>query len=390
MRKTVLLTTRFYEPGYLAGGPIRSIANLVNSLSSDFDWKILTSDRDLGVEQPYSGVTTNRWSSVGNAEVWYASPEKGGGKHLLDVMRDTHYDLLYLNSFFDAKYSIAPLWAMGLNCLRRRPVLIAPRGEFSLGAMKIKPVRKELYAKIAYSARVYQDVYWHASNPHEAQDIGRVMHAPTERICVASDIPLALGAPARSKRQRGEPLRVCFLSRIARMKNLDFALRALALTRQPISFSVYGPQEDPQYWSECEALVSRLPPNVEFKYGGSVAGSDVLRTLASNDLFFLPTRGENYGHVIVEAWSAGLPVLISDRTPWRCLESKGVGWDISLGDDMLECFAGRIDAVALSSPDELDSMRARSVAMAHTVCQDDAVLQSNREMFYKLLAGQQT
>ena len=44
----------------------------------------------------------------------------------------------------------------------------------------------------------------------------------------------------------------------------------------------------------------------------------------------LPTLGENFGHVIVEAWTAGCPVLVSDRTPWRQLASHGVGWDVAL------------------------------------------------------------
>ena len=33
------------------------------------------------------------------------------------------------------------------------------------------------------------------------------------------------------------------------------------------------------------------------------------------DLLFLPTKGENFGHVILESMSAGTPVLISDTTP---------------------------------------------------------------------------
>ena len=54
------------------------------------------------------------------------------------------------------------------------------------------------------------------------------------------------------------------------------------------------------------------------------------QTLAAYHLFLLPTRGENFGHVILEALSAGCPVLISDQTPWRGLESSGIGWALPL------------------------------------------------------------
>lgn len=44
----------------------------------------------------------------------------------------------------------------------------------------------------------------------------------------------------------------------------------------------------------------------------------------------MPTQGENYGHVFIEALSSGTPILLSDQTPWRNLKDKGIGWDIPL------------------------------------------------------------
>ena len=38
----------------------------------------------------------------------------------------------------------------------------------------------------------------------------------------------------------------------------------------------------------------------------------------------LPTRGENFGHVIFEAISNGLPSMISDKTPWKSDSKNGL------------------------------------------------------------------
>ncbi len=46
--------------------------------------------------------------------------------------------------------------------------------------------------------------------------------------------------------------------------------------------------------------------------------------------FLLPTLGENFGHVFLEALAAGCPLIISDRTPWLNLEEKQIGWDLPL------------------------------------------------------------
>lgn len=167
------------------------------------------------------------------------------------------------------------------------------------------------------------------------------------------------------------------------MKNLDFALRVLAEVRQPIVFTVYGPKEDDQYWAECEALVRRLPPNIRFDYAGPLSHEKVYAELMKHDLFFLPTRGENYGHVLVEAWSAGLPVLTSDQTPWRGLAEKGIGWDLALS--AIEDFVHVIEEVATLD----DKTRAQCQVRCKSFIADrvgmEVEILNNRAMFLACL-----
>jgi glycosyltransferase involved in cell wall biosynthesis len=55
--------------------------------------------------------------------------------------------------------------------------------------------------------------------------------------------------------------------------------------------------------------------------------------MEAHHVFVLPTLGENFGHAIFEALSAGRPVLISNKTPWLNLREKETGWDLSLEDE---------------------------------------------------------
>jgi glycosyltransferase involved in cell wall biosynthesis len=125
-------------------------------------------------------------------------------------------------------------------------------------------------------------------------------------------------------------LRLVYLSRLVRIKNLDYVLRLLRDIPGHVVFHVYGPVEDWSYWGQCEELAGKLPPNIEFSYCGEVAREAVVVTLARDDLFILPTHGENFGYVVLESLAAGCPVLISDQTPWHGLEGSGVGWEIPL------------------------------------------------------------
>jgi glycosyltransferase involved in cell wall biosynthesis len=169
------------------------------------------------------------------------------------------------------------------------------------------------------------------------------------------------------------------LSRIAPKKNLDFALRVLANVQSKVFFTIYGPIEAPAYWLACQELISTLPTNVQVFYSGEVRPIDVRKRLAEQDLFFLPTRGENYGHVIHEALSAGLPVLISDQTPWQEVNMRGVGWTFSL--DSEKAFAQQIDTVAAWSEEITTEMRHSAQVYAQERAIDPAVLKANRTLF---------
>ena len=65
----ILITCDYYLPGWKAGGPIRSLSALVEYLGDEFQFKVITRDRDFGDSKPYAGVEINKWQKVGRTEV---------------------------------------------------------------------------------------------------------------------------------------------------------------------------------------------------------------------------------------------------------------------------------------------------------------------------------
>jgi glycosyltransferase involved in cell wall biosynthesis len=115
-----------------------------------------------------------------------------------------------------------------------------------------------------------------------------------------------------------------------RKKNLKWFIELLTDIKQPLTLDIYGPIEDKNYWQESLAIIQRLPSNIKVNYAGSISHNEVVSTLFKYHYFILPTLGENFGHVFIEALSAGCPIIISDRTPWLNLYEKSVGWDLPL------------------------------------------------------------
>jgi len=385
MRPAILTFVRYYLPGYKSGGPVRTIANLVRQLGDELQFRIVTGDRDAFDGRPYRGVLIDQWNVVGNAKVFYASSKSQSFRRIARLMRRTPHDILYLNSFFDPVFSMLPMLARAVGLAPWRPTVLAPRGEFSGGALGLKTWKKWPYIQMAKTVGLYRDVVWQASSELDAADIQRAMGNVSERIRVVPNLvarPSVRCGNTVAPRDSTE-LKIVFLSRITPMKNLDFALRVLARVTVPIRFSIYGVIDDAAYWRRCQDIIARLPAHISVCYRGPIPHEDVLRALADHHLFFLPTLGENFGHVIIEALMAGLPVLLSDRTPWRGLDGLGVGWDFPLNEP--EMFVAAIEGYARASVQEHLMRRARARSHAVALANDPHTIALNRLLFTDLV-----
>jgi glycosyltransferase involved in cell wall biosynthesis len=100
-----------------------------------------------------------------------------------------------------------------------------------------------------------------------------------------------------------------------------------------VHFDIFGPSDDPDYLGKCMQAIRALPPHIKANYRGPVENSAVREILGGTHFMFLLTFNENFGHAISESLSAGRPVIISDRTPWRGLEKQQCGWDLDLFDE---------------------------------------------------------
>jgi glycosyltransferase involved in cell wall biosynthesis len=381
MLPVVLTFVRFYLPGFKSGGPVRSIANMVEALGDEYEFRIVTSDRDMLDPEPYANIQPDRWTRIGKSWVYYASKGNRGALHWRRLMREQPHDVLYLNSLFDPTFTLAPLFARRFLPFGSKPVIVAPRGELSPGALASKWWKKSPFLAVARSFDLYGHVLWHASSEEEAALIRRSF-GDVGAMAVARNLP-SQNSYQTSIAHLSEPdgvLRIVFLSRISRQKNLEYALRIMSRCMTPVRFDIWGTIEDTGYWRACERLIQDMPGNVQVSYRGVAHHKDVLTILARYDLFFLPTRGESYGHVIAESLSAGTPVLVSDQTPWRRLAEHGIGWDLPL-DKEGTAFLQAIETASRKDPVERAKWRQAASEYALACARDPDLLAANRNVF---------
>jgi glycosyltransferase involved in cell wall biosynthesis len=333
-RKRVLVCTASYLPGYKSGGPIRSIANMVDHLSSHFDFYVVTKDRDATDTESYPGVTPNRWYRVGKARVLYCSSVGPG--ILLRAAREVQPDVISLNSFQDVFTRIMVLLRRG-GALGDTPMLLAARGEFSPGAMEIKRAKKALYRHSTKLLGFHDNLLWQVSTPRERSEL--LAAAPARRldpdsVYVACNISDTIVSAAPHVTKESGSVKLAFITRISEKKNLHFLLELLRELRGQVQLNLFGPvaEGDIAYWERCRAQLAQLPPNIMVEYHGPLDHSAVPQVLHDHHFFVLPTRGENFCHAAVESFVNGTPVILSDETPWVNLNEVHAGFDISLND----------------------------------------------------------
>jgi glycosyltransferase involved in cell wall biosynthesis len=328
--KKILILNGQYWPGYKGGGPIQSCMNMVENLSDKFEFLILTADRDYKEDVPYVNVKINEWIKIGSIKVFYMSPNMQSLKGFQKILNKIDYDILYLNGFFSPIFTIKPLILKRLGTMKKREIIITPRGDFT-GGCENKKTKKFIYIFLCKLIGLYSDLLWHATSNLEEKDIK--LKFKNAKTIVVPNLPAKYTQKSPVIDKVPGELRLVFVSRVFPKKNLKFALEVLMnVTSGNIIFDVYGPMEDKGYWNECLMVIKELPSNVTVTYKGEVEHKDIGHVFESYHAFFFPTFGENYGHVIIEAMMNNCLVILSKGvTPWDDYNGNG-GFVNSLND----------------------------------------------------------
>jgi len=373
----ILAAVEWYPPAYKAGGPIRSVHNLMQLLraQTDHHLEVVCGDRDLGSPSPLEGIEPNVPHSRDGIQVTYRSSVTLAW--WLEKMRGTPDnsgpDVLYLNSLFSVPFALHPLVAARRLGIR---VVLAPRGMLGAGALAIKPFKKKVFLTAARLLGLFRDVRWHASTDLERAEI--LTHLPGADVHIAMNVPL-FDADVMPPSE-DDVLTWLMLGRIQQKKNLHFALEALQavdLKGKHLRVELVGPAEDDVY---LKHLLSLSKPGLDIVHVGAVPPHELGKVWARSHALLMPTTHENFGHAVVEAWAHGRPVLLSDQTPWRGLSEVGLGWDVPLEKAK---WVDRMQEAIQWPLATWESMSKACVAKHRDLVKDDKLVHANVQLFGK-------
>ncbi len=172
------------------------------------------------------------------------TPREGRLLRIIQMVRATEHDVLYLSGFFGA-YTRRLLLGRRLGWLGRRLVIVARRNS------RPRPLRTEDRKKNAYlTARIAgldRGVWWQATSSLEEEDIRSLWEAggtgwqsaPGAKPSYAKEVE-APQEQAKRPEKRPEQLKLYSSAHISRIKNLHVALEVLGRVEGEIDLNVFG------------------------------------------------------------------------------------------------------------------------------------------------------
>jgi glycosyltransferase involved in cell wall biosynthesis len=232
---------------------------------------------------------------------------------------------------------------------RGLPLVFSPHGMFSKWSLAFSRRRKQLaWWCLGQRRAAAATACFHATAESEAEDIRRLgFRQPIAVIPYGIDLPdLGSTEPPADRDGRRTML---FLSRIHPKKGIPILLCAWRrLERQFPDWDlvVAGPEEC-GHLAEVQELARALDLE-RVSFPGPAYADDKQTLYRRADCFVLPTHSENFGIVVAEALSSGVPVITTTGTPWQELEARGCGWWIELSEQNL----AQALETAMSLPEE--------------------------------------
>ena len=363
-------------PGFKAGGPIRSCAAIVHHLKSLADFYIVSRNTDYCETIPYNGVKSNDWNRISESEnVYYISGDQLKIGTIKKLIESEIFSSIYINGIYSFYFSILPLY---FSKKLKQKIIVAPRGMLARSAIAVKGYKKNIFIAAGKFFGLYEDVIFHSTSMEENSDILKVFGKNTN-VKNAPNLTVLDNQKFVSREKKVGYLHLINAARISPEKNLLYALEILNEIDLNVKFDIYGTIYDTYYWNQCLDSIKDMPSNIEVKYHDAIENNLLSSKLESAHFLFMPTRGENFGHIIAESLSAGCPVIISDQTPWKQLAKKNIGWDIPLSSK--NEFIKTIESCAMMNQETYDSMSLHSFTLASEMLNDNTNIELNKLIF---------
>jgi glycosyltransferase involved in cell wall biosynthesis len=335
----VLHVCAYYAPAWVYGGPPRTIHGLCSALRRlGADVEVFTTDAN-GEEALAPSVTTAR--SYQGVPVryfprsWPMQPV--GSRALTRALREAlrRADVLHIHGLWNRV-----VWAAAREARRAGvPYILSPRGMLEDAALAHHSWRKRAAYTLLERRTVQDAARLHATSDREAAGISRLLPA-ANIVCIPNGIDARNASRDGGRRQDGPS--ILFVGRVHPIKRLDLLIDAFILVRAeyPNARLVIAGPDEMGLRRELTARAGNAALSIQ--WAGQVTDAQRDTLLAEASALVLCSDSESFGLSVLEAMSAGVPVVVTETCGWDEVGSHGAGLVVPQRADAIASALGRI------------------------------------------------
>jgi poly(glycerol-phosphate) alpha-glucosyltransferase len=285
------------------GGVFDAMRNLVIAIKADGRYAPTV----MGLKDAETERDRPLWGHVQTASfVVKGTPAFGYAPQLAEGLERSNADILHIHGLWMYPSVAAIRWSN-----KRKPYIVSPHGMLDPWALRNSQWKKRISA-IVYEARHLRGAAClHALNLAEAKAIRDF--GLKNPICV---IPNGVDLPECTEpRPRGQTHTLFYLGRLHPKKGLRRLLEAWSLMRKEAEHSGWrlaiAGWDQAGHLAELQELAARLHLESSVSFEGPYFGNAKADRFNAVSAFILPSLSEGLPMTILEAWSWGLPVLMT-------------------------------------------------------------------------------
>lgn len=305
------------------GGPSRSVPILARGLA------------ELGLDVTLMAVETDEMNTHlldGTSVKLITVPTKTSQNGYTNLLKQGGYDIIHSQCIWVPSYHKVAVASRKLSI----PLIITPRGTLEPWSLEQRKWKKKL-ALLLYQRNDLQKATCILATAQMEADHVRELGIKSPIAIIPNGIDISeykcrpLSEKSTVKKQ------IVFLSRIHIKKGIEFLINAWQelYEKYPDWRIVIAGNGEETYIEQLKSLIKEKGVSHCINIIPPVFGDEKHKLYCESSLFVLPSFSENFGMVIAEAMSCGLPCITTTGTPWEELNEKGIGWCIELSHENL-------------------------------------------------------
>jgi poly(glycerol-phosphate) alpha-glucosyltransferase len=287
----------------LNGGIFDSMRNLTLAIAAESRYlPVVFSARDA-----YTKTDGPLWGDIAIRTFPVRGPRIFGyASGLASAVEKSNADILHIHSIWMYPSVVATHWAG-----ESRPYVVSPHGLLKPWALRNSRWKKRVAALLYEKEHLRHAACLHALNAAEAESFRE--YGLKNPICVIPNGTVLRNDIVRTQPPQGRSL--LYLGRIHPSKGLRSLIEAWSAVRNDMAtagwrLTIAGWDQN-HHRAELDRLAEQLQVRSSVDFLGPQFDADKDRCLAKASAFILPSESEGQPISILEAWSWGLPVLMT-------------------------------------------------------------------------------